>query len=54
MKFLAGFLFGLLVVAAGVSLSVGTSVASACDTNFWNLGCQFVQKVGWDELRLFG
>ena len=20
----------------------------------WNLGCQFVQKVGWDELRLFG
>jgi hypothetical protein len=35
-------LLASLIAAAGVSLSVGTSVASAaCDTNWWNLGCQF-------------
>jgi hypothetical protein len=34
-------LLASLIAAAGVSLSVGTSVAFACDTNFWNLGCQF-------------
>lgn len=34
-------LLASLVAAAGVSLSVGTGIASACDTNWWNLGCQF-------------
>jgi hypothetical protein len=34
-------LLASLVAAAAVSLSVGTGTASACDTGWWNIGCEY-------------